>query len=55
MTKEMVYLQTVIGDTYNYMNDIKWGGAQTILTAIGQSVTVLTHLQSQSVNRPMIF
>ena len=42
MTKEMVYLQTVIGDTYNYMNDIKWGGAQTILTAIGQSVTVLT-------------
>ena len=42
MTKEMVYLQSVIGDTYNYMNDIKWGGAQTILTAIGQSVTVLT-------------
>ena len=42
MTKEMVYLQAVIGDTYNYMNDIKWGGAQTILTAIGQSVTVLT-------------
>lgn len=42
MTKEMVYLQTVIGDTYNYMNDIKWGGAQTILTAIGQSVTVVT-------------
>lgn len=42
MTKEMVYLQTVIGDTYNYMNDIKWGGGQTILTAIGQSVTVLT-------------
>ena len=42
MTKEMVYLQSVIGDTYNYMNDIKWGGGQTILTAIGQSVTVLT-------------
>ena len=42
MTKEMVYLQAVIGDTYNYMNDIKWGGGQTILTAIGQSVTVLT-------------
>ncbi|MDO4482947.1 MAG: penicillin-binding transpeptidase domain-containing protein [Clostridia bacterium] len=42
MTKEMVYLQSVIGDTYNYMNDIKWGGAQTILTAIGQSVTTVT-------------
>ena len=42
MTKEMVYLQRVIGDTYNYMNDIKWGGGQTILTGIGQSVTVLT-------------
>ncbi len=42
MTKEMVYLQKVIGDTYNYMNEIKWGGGQTILTAIGQSVTVVT-------------
>ncbi len=42
MTKEMVYLQAVIGDTYNYMNDIKWGGGQTILTAIGQSVTTVT-------------
>ena len=42
MTKEMVYLQAVIGDAYNYMNDIKWGGGQTILTGIGQSVTVLT-------------
>lgn len=42
MSKEMVYLQSVIGDTYNYMNTVKWGGAQTILTAVGQSVTVLT-------------
>lgn len=42
MTKEMVYSQSVIGDTYNYMNTIKWGGGQTILTAIGQSVTTLT-------------
>ena len=42
MTKEMVYLQSVIGDAYNYMNDIKWSGGQTILTGIGQSVTVLT-------------
>ena len=42
MTKEMVYSQSVIGDAYNYMNTIKWGGGQTILTAIGQSVTVLS-------------
>ena len=42
MTREMVYLQAVIGDTYNYMNDVKWGGGQTILTSIGQSVTTLT-------------
>lgn len=42
MSREMVYSQTVIGDTYNYMNEVKWGGAQTILTAIGQSVTTIT-------------
>lgn len=42
MSREMVYSQAVIGDTYNYMNDIKWGGQQTILTAIGQSVTTIT-------------
>lgn len=42
MTREMVYSQAVIGDAYNYMNDIKWGGSQTILTAIGQSVTTIT-------------
>ncbi|MBR5345988.1 MAG: hypothetical protein IK127_09220 [Clostridia bacterium] len=42
MTKAMVYTQQIIGDTYNYMNEVKWGGGQTILTAIGQSVTTLT-------------
>ena len=42
MTREMVYLQAVIGDTYNYLNDIKWGGGQTIQVAIGQSITVVT-------------
>ena len=42
MTKAMVYTQSIIGDTYNYMNTIKWGGGQTILTAIGQSVTTVT-------------
>ena len=42
MTKTMVYLSEVIQDAYIYLNDIKWGGQQTILTAIGQSVTTLT-------------
>ena len=42
MTREMVYLQSIIGDIYIYLNDIKWGGAQTIQVAIGQSITRLT-------------
>ncbi len=42
MTRQMVYLQSVIGDLYNYLNDIKWGGAQTIQVAIGQSITTVT-------------
>ncbi len=42
MTREMVYKQALIGDIHNYLNDIKWGGSQTIQVAIGQSITVLT-------------
>lgn len=42
MTREMVYTQSIIGDTYNYLNDIKWGASQTVQVAIGQSITVLT-------------
>ncbi len=42
MTQEMVYLQAVIGDAYNYLNDIKWGGSYAIQSAIGQGITVLT-------------
>lgn len=42
MTREMVYTQAIIGDTYNYLNDIKWGPAQTVQVAIGQSITVVT-------------
>jgi len=42
MTREMVYTQAIIGDTFNYLNDIKWGDAQTVQVAIGQSITVLT-------------
>ena len=42
MTQEMVNKRVIISDTYNYLNDIKWGGGQTIQVAIGQSITVLT-------------
>lgn len=42
MPKSMVYEAAVITDTYIYMNDIKWGGQQTILCGIGQSVTTVT-------------
>lgn len=42
MTRTMVYTQAIIGDTFNYLNDIKWGASQTIQVAIGQSITVLT-------------
>jgi len=42
MTRDMVYTQSIIGDTYNYMNDIKWGPSQTVQVAIGQSITVVT-------------
>ena len=42
MTREMVYLQAIVGDIYIYLNDIKWGGSQTIQVAIGQSITRLT-------------
>ncbi len=42
MTREMVFTQSIIGDTFNYLNDIKWGPSQTVQVAIGQSITVLT-------------
>ena len=42
MSKTMVYKAAVITDTYIYLNDIKWGGQQTILCGIGQSVTTVT-------------
>ena len=42
MTRDMVYTQAIIGDTYNYLNDIKWGPSQTVQVAIGQSITVVT-------------
>ena len=42
MDKALVYRNEVIQDTYIYLNDIKWGGQQTILCGIGQSVTTVT-------------
>ena len=42
MPKWVVYEAAVITDAYIYMNDIKWGGQQTILCGIGQSVTTVT-------------
>ena len=42
MPREMVYLQVVVGDIFIMLNEVKWGGNQTIMTAIGQSITMLT-------------
>ncbi len=42
MSMEMVYLQKVVGDIYLALNEIKWGGTYTIMTAIGQSITTVT-------------
>lgn len=51
MTREMVYTQSIIGDTYNYLNDIKWGPSQTVQVAIGQSITVVTPPPSAATSR----
>jgi len=42
MTKTMVYTAAVFREVYLKLNEIKWGGSQTIMTAIGQSVTTVT-------------
>jgi len=42
MSRELVYLQVVVGDIYNTLNEVKWGGSETIMVAIGQSITQLT-------------
>lgn len=42
MSMDMVYRQVVVGDLVNYLNEIKWGGTNTIMTAIGQSITLTT-------------
>ncbi len=42
MTRDMVWLQAVVGDIWVYLNDIKWGGSLEVQMAIGQSITLLT-------------
>ena len=44
MSLEMVYRQVVVGDIYLLLNEIKWGGSEAIMTAIGQSITQVTPL-----------
>lgn len=42
MTREMVWLQAVIGEIWYALNDIKWGGGMEVQLSIGQSITQLT-------------
>ncbi|MCL2810481.1 MAG: penicillin-binding transpeptidase domain-containing protein [Clostridia bacterium] len=42
MSREMVYLQVVVGDIYIMLNEIRWGESETLMMAIGQSITQLT-------------
>ncbi|MDO5376878.1 MAG: penicillin-binding transpeptidase domain-containing protein [Clostridia bacterium] len=42
MPRELVYLQIVGGDTYIMLNEIKWGGSEAIMCAVGQSITTVT-------------
>ena len=42
MTRDMVWLQAVIGEIWYALNDLKWGGSMEVQMAIGQSITVLT-------------
>ena len=42
MTRDMVWLQAVVGEIWYALNDIKWGGSMEVQMAIGQSITLLT-------------
>lgn len=42
MSRELVFKASTMTDLVIYLNDIKWGGSQTIMTAVGQSVTMIT-------------
>ena len=42
MPRELVYLQIVAGDTFIMLNEIKWGGSEAIMCAVGQSISAVT-------------
>ncbi len=42
MTRSMVMQNALMGDMWNYLNTIKWGGSQEIQMGVGQSITLLT-------------
>jgi penicillin-binding protein 2 len=42
MSIEMVYRADIVSELASRLNEIKWGGSQTTLTAIGQSITLTT-------------
>ena len=42
MPREQAMLNSVVGDIYIMLNDIKWGGSLEIQTAIGQGITMVT-------------
>lgn len=42
MPREIVYLQAITGDTFIMLNEIKWGGSEAIMCAVGQSITTVT-------------
>ena len=45
MPRELVYLQIVAGDTFIMLNEIKWGGSEAIMAAVGQSITTVTPVE----------
>lgn len=42
LPRELVYLQRVAGDIFIKLNEIKWGGSEAIMAAVGQSITSVT-------------
>lgn len=42
MSMELVWRAEVMTDTVRLLNEIKWGGSYSIMTAIGQSITMTT-------------
>ncbi|GHU73026.1 penicillin-binding protein [Clostridia bacterium] len=42
MRRDIVILTDTMSDIYRILNDIKWGANLTIMTAIGQSITMVT-------------